>query len=78
MATVSMLELRKNAHRILMRAHRGERMVITYRGKALARLEPATAERVCEEDPFYGISRIAESGGGSLSNRAMDRIVYEE
>jgi prevent-host-death family protein len=72
-----MLEFRKNARSILRRAQQGQRMVLTYRGKPVARLEPIRSDRVCEDDPFYGLQGLADAGGKPLTNEEMDRAVYE-
>jgi antitoxin (DNA-binding transcriptional repressor) of toxin-antitoxin stability system len=40
MQSISMLELRQNAERVLSRLLRGERLQLTYRGKPVATLEP--------------------------------------
>jgi antitoxin (DNA-binding transcriptional repressor) of toxin-antitoxin stability system len=40
MTVVSTLEFRKNAKVILGRILQGQRVVLTYRGKAVARLDP--------------------------------------
>ena len=76
MRVVSMLELRRRAEEIIGRVRKGERMILTYRGKPVARLAPLPAEGGNEDDPFYALDRLAETRGRSLSNEEIDRIVY--
>lgn len=40
MNQISMLEFRHDAERIIERVRKGERMILTYRGKPVVRLEP--------------------------------------
>ncbi len=75
MNTVSMLQLRRDAERIIARVQRGERIVLTRRGKAVARLEPIRAEPLNAEDPFYSLTELAETGG-SLDNARIDELLY--
>jgi antitoxin (DNA-binding transcriptional repressor) of toxin-antitoxin stability system len=80
MKTLSMVEFRLNARRALDALRRGERLLLTYRGKAIARLEPIRPESpaVPEDDPLLRIDDFAVAGpGGRLTNREIDRIVYE-
>ena len=75
MKTVSMLEFRKKAERVLKQVVRGHSFVLTYRGKPIALLEPIAPNKIDANDPIYGLTNIAESGG-SLSNEEMDKIIY--
>jgi antitoxin (DNA-binding transcriptional repressor) of toxin-antitoxin stability system len=79
MKTVTMLEFRKNAERILRRLAKGERLVLSHRGKAAARLEPVTAApgAALLDDPFLGIGRRATaSPKGKTKHAEIDRILY--
>ena len=76
METVSMLEFRRDAEAIIRKAQQGKRMVLTYRGKPVMRLEPIVAEEVSEDDPFYTLDELAVAAGKSLSNKQMDKIIY--
>ena len=49
MKTLSMLDFRRNAKQVLEAVRRGERLVLTYRGKPIARL-------VATADPRRGVS----------------------
>jgi prevent-host-death family protein len=73
--TISMLELRRDAERIIARVQKGERIVLTRRGKPVARLEPIRAEPPNAEDPFYSLTELAETGG-SLNNARIDELLY--
>jgi antitoxin (DNA-binding transcriptional repressor) of toxin-antitoxin stability system len=55
---------------------RGERMVLTYRGKPVVRLEPVCDEPGQPNDPFYALDALADAKGRSLTNRQMDDVVY--
>ncbi len=76
MATVSMVELRRDAEGILQRVGRGERLVLTYRGQPAARLEPFTESDTAADDPIYRLADLSVDQGGSLTNEEMDAIVY--
>lgn len=76
MNTVSMLDLRQDAERVLNRIQAGERLVLTYRGKPVARLEPVSEDAVTADDPFYRLDDLADPGGVALDNQDMDVIVY--
>jgi antitoxin (DNA-binding transcriptional repressor) of toxin-antitoxin stability system len=79
MKTVTMLEFRKNAERVLRRIAKGERLVLSHRGKPAARLEPvtATAGAALPDDPFLGIGRRATaSPKGKTKHAEIDRILY--
>jgi len=60
MKTVSMLDFRQGADAIIERVRRGERLVLTYRGKPAIRLEPIVEETL-RKGPFLR----AESPGRS-------------
>jgi antitoxin (DNA-binding transcriptional repressor) of toxin-antitoxin stability system len=79
MRTVTMLEFRKNAERVLRRVAKGERLVLSHRGKAAARLEPMTAApgTALADDPFLRIGRRATaSPKGKTKHAEIDRILY--
>ena len=78
MNTVTMLEFRRDAERILRRIRRGQRLVLTYRGKAVAQLLPVEQPTPPSDDPLYRLVDHAEPGGESLTNEQIDRIVYGE
>ena len=76
MKTISMLEFRQRAEKVIQELRRGERMVLTYRGHPVARLEPIGDPEIDAEDPFYALDRLADEKGRSLTNRQMDKIIY--
>ncbi len=78
MDTVSMAEFRRNAEAIIRKARQGKRMILTYRGKAVMRLEPISDELPDSDDPFYALPELADSRGKTLTNEQMDRIIYGE
>jgi len=75
MKSVSMVEFRHHAQDVVARVRRGQRVVLTYRGKAMVRIEPVEAQTTAG-DPFYALARLADAQGCSLSNREMDEAVY--
>lgn len=76
MKAISVLEFRKQAASILKQVQQGQRFIVTYRGKEVARLEPVTRDIDPSDDPFYALDRLASETGKSLSNAEMDRIIY--
>ena len=76
MTIVTMLDFRKQADRVLARVAKGESIVLTYRGKPVARLEPVGAEAIAADDPVYGLAELASQSAKPLTNAAIDRIVY--
>ena len=76
MTSVSMVELRRDAEGVLSRVGRGERLVLTYRGRPVARLEPYTESALLADDPVYRLAESAVDQGDSLSNEEIDAVVY--
>jgi prevent-host-death family protein len=74
--TVSMVELRDRAEEIVKAVCRGQRMVLTYRGRPVMRLEPVVDTTVSPDDAFYGLAALADPHGGPLTNEQIDSIVY--
>lgn len=70
-----MLELRRNALGIIEEVQRGQHLVLTYRGKPMARIEPLESVPA-DEDPFYALADLADAEGESLTNREMDQVIY--
>jgi antitoxin (DNA-binding transcriptional repressor) of toxin-antitoxin stability system len=77
MKTVSLLEFRKNARQILNNARRGQRMIMTYRGKPICRIEPIIAATPRNDDPFYRLYQLADTQAHDMTNEEMDTIIYE-
>lgn len=83
MSTITMLELRKDAAGIIRRLQKGEAFELSYRGRAVGRLEPIAAELpdapLPADDPIFHLDRIAEAGEPGqppLTNEEIDRLVY--
>jgi prevent-host-death family protein len=76
MKTITMLDLRQRAEEIIAQVQKGQRLILTRRGKPVARLEPFVPPSVTGDDPFYAIDELAVEGGEPLSNRQIDEIVY--
>lgn len=77
MKIVTVLEFRKNAEKIIRWSRQGKRMLMTYRGRPVIRLEPVTHDTVNEDDPFLQLDGIASGKKTRLSNRQMDDIIYD-
>ena len=75
MQSVSMVEFRHRAQDVVERVRRGQRLMLTYRGKDIARIEPVEAQTTAG-DPFYALAGLADADGKSLSNREMDEAIY--
>lgn len=75
MKTVSLLEFRKNAQATLQMVASGQSIVLTRRGRAIARLEPIGDERIAPDDPIYALGELAVEGQ-SMSNEEVEREIY--
>lgn len=74
-----MLEFRKHARQALEAVRKGERLLLTYRGVAVARLEPVPSDSssIAADDALLRLDDYAMDGpGGALTNEAIDRSVY--
>lgn len=79
MKTVTMLEFRKHAQGVLRRVAKGERFVLSHRGKPAARLEPLAGPPPSNPtgDPFLSIARRARpSPKGKTKHADIDQILY--
>ena len=79
MKTVTMLEFRRNAESLLRRVAKGERFVLSHRGKPAARLEPLHGPSMTDpgSDPLLNIARRATpSPKGKTKHQDIDRILY--
>ncbi len=79
MKTVTMLEFRQDAEGILRRIAKGERFVLSHRGRPAARLEPLATAALPDaaNDPFFSIARRATpSPKGKTRHQDIDRILY--
>jgi antitoxin (DNA-binding transcriptional repressor) of toxin-antitoxin stability system len=73
-----MLEFRQDVGGILRRVAKGERFILSHRGRPAARLEPlVSGPEGSANDPFLTISqRATASPRGSTKHEEMDRILY--
>ena len=78
MKEISVLEFRKNAEKIIQWSKQGKRMIMTYRGHPVMRLEPIKDDVVDSADPFLLLDGIADGKKENLSNQKMDQIIYEQ
>ena len=79
MKTVTMLEFRRDAESVLRRVTKGERFVLSHRGKPVARLEPLAGPSAVDSahDPFLTIGqRATRSPKGRTAHRKIDQILY--
>lgn len=77
MKKISVLEFRKNADKIMRWSRQGKRMIMTFRGRPIMRLEPIDDDAVDKNDPFLRLDGIIDSGKKeNLSNREIDEIIY--
>jgi antitoxin (DNA-binding transcriptional repressor) of toxin-antitoxin stability system len=76
--TVTMLQFRRGAEGILRRIAKGERFVLSHRGRPAARLEPIAGPKSANSvDPFLTISnRATRSPKGKTRHKDLDRILY--
>jgi len=74
-----MLEFRKHAQTILRRVGKGERFVLSHRGRPAARLEPiaSNASSGLVNDPFLTIgARAVPSPKGKTRHTEIDSLLY--
>lgn len=75
MKSVSLVDFRKNMEGTLERVARGQPVVLTRRGQAVAQLEPLRKKRAASDDPIYRLYELAVEGEAA-SNELMDRELY--
>ena len=76
MVSISMVELRQDAEGVLRRVQQGEQLILTYRGKPVARLSPYGLSIPPVDDPLYRLAEFSIDSGESLDNEEMDAIIY--
>ncbi len=52
-------------------------MILTYRGKAVLRLEPIREQAAGSDDPFYSLGQLASHATDALTNEEIDKVIYE-
>jgi antitoxin (DNA-binding transcriptional repressor) of toxin-antitoxin stability system len=72
-----MLEFRKNTAKIIRWSKQGQKMIMTYRGKPIFRLEPIVEDAIVDDDPFYRLTDLADETGENLTNQEIDKIIYD-
>ena len=77
MERVSILEFRRDAEAVIRKVRQGKRLILTYRGKPVMRLEPIQDDKVGPDDPFYALAQLAVPNGRSLTNEEIDQTVYD-
>jgi prevent-host-death family protein len=77
MEKVTVLEFRRDAEAVIRKVRQGKRLIMTYRGEPVMRLEPIQASAPDSDDPFYQISKLATNKGQPLTNEEIDQIVYD-
>jgi prevent-host-death family protein len=75
---VSILQFRRQAEAIIRKVQKGKRLILTYRGKPVLRLEPIQDEHIDPNDPFYSLDQLALSHIEELTNEEIDEIVYQD
>lgn len=76
MTRVTLVEFRRDARGVLRRIERGESLVLTRRGRPVARIEPIRQSVPGTDDPIYRLADLAVEGPGPMTDRDMDRAVY--
>ncbi|RPI80012.1 MAG: type II toxin-antitoxin system Phd/YefM family antitoxin [Desulfobacteraceae bacterium] len=76
MKIISLSEFKKNTRQVIHLIKKGQRIILTYRGKAVCRLEPLNNKKAVKNDLFYKINRLADTTAGDLSDDEIDRILY--
>jgi prevent-host-death family protein len=61
MEHISFREFRRNAASVIRKVGQGQRIIMTYRGKPVMRLEPIGSDIPDADDPFYKITELAVS-----------------
>lgn len=74
MKKVSMLDFRLHAEKILSQVQKGQAVLLTRRGKPVARIEPIVEQTSNPNDPFFLLSGLGN--GPSIANAEMDDIIY--
>ena len=75
MKTVTIVEFRNNMEATLRRVARGEGVLLTRRGRPVARLEPVLDRKIGLDDPIYSLGALAVDGE-SLANEEIERELY--
>ena len=74
MRRISLPEFLRDAEAVI---RQGQRMILTYRGKPVLRLEPIREQAAAPDDPFYLLGRLASRDADALTNEEIDKVIYE-
>lgn len=77
MRRISLPEFQRDAETVIRQAQQGQRMILTYRGKPVLRLEPIRQQIAESDDPFYSLGRLASREADALTNEEIDKVIYE-
>ena len=77
MEKITVLQFRRDAENIIRKVAQGKRLILTYRGRPVMRLEPIREVPIDANDSFYTLPQAAIENGRSLTNEEIDQIVYE-
>jgi len=61
---------------VLTYVQKGQEVLLAYRGKPIARLEPVTKLSSDSQDPFYVLDQLADAHAESVTNQDIDGVVY--
>lgn len=75
MKVVTVVEFRNNLEATLRRVAQGEGVLLTRRGRPVARLEPVLDRKISLDDPIYSLGTLAVDGG-PLTNEQIERELY--
>jgi antitoxin (DNA-binding transcriptional repressor) of toxin-antitoxin stability system len=78
MVKISVLEFRREAKRVIGKLRQGQRIILTYRGNPVARMEPIAETFIAEDDPIYSLADLAVPDMKTLTNKEIDRLIYEK
>jgi antitoxin (DNA-binding transcriptional repressor) of toxin-antitoxin stability system len=73
---ITMVQLRQRAREVVRAVRGGQKILLSYRGRTVLRLEPVSAPKADRDDPFYRLAELADGRAASLSNGQIDDIVY--
>lgn len=78
MKAITMMNLKQNTATIIRQISRGRSFILKYRGKPAVRMSPIAEQPGQKQgrDPFYTLAELATKNGESLSNQAMDKLIY--
>jgi len=79
MSTITMLELRRSSAAVLGRLSKGESLILSHRGRPVARLEPVGKANLTDPgtDSFLTVgSRAVAAPKGPTDHRKIDAILY--